>query len=60
MGRCCHNRIIVDGLRHFIANVTKPKELTIGTMRTDEGEEIEGNFTGVLMEHALRHEGTPL
>ena len=38
------SKSIADGLRVFIADIAKPENLTIGVVRTDEGEEFEGDF----------------
>lgn len=48
-----------DVLRDFIAAVVKVKHLTTGAVPTDEGDEFEGDFQPLLMQHFIRHELSP-
>ena len=47
-------------LRNIIAEYTTPAGLKIGSIRTDEGGEFEGEFQQVFDSHGITHEFTPL
>ena len=46
-------------LRNIIVEYTTPAGLKIGSNRTDEGGEFEGEFQQVLDSHGITHEFTP-
>ncbi|CAN0414389.1 unnamed protein product [Ascophyllum nodosum] len=46
-------------LRNIIAECITPAGLKIGSIRTDEGGEFEGEFQEVLDSHGITHEFTP-
>ena len=46
-------------LRNIIAEYITPAGLKIGSIRTDEGGEFEGEFQQVLDSHGITHEFTP-
>ena len=56
---CSSKSDAAASLRNIIAEYITPAGLKIGSIRTDEGGEFEGEFKKILDSHGITHEFTP-